>query len=161
MSRVCTVCTHADRPAIDAALIAGQALRDIGQRHGLSKDALFRHQDGHIPARMAKAQGAAEVAQADDLLRQLRKLQGKSVSLLLKAEQAGDYRTALAGIREARGCLELLAKLTDQLDDRPTINVLMAPEWVQVRAAMLEALHPYPEARAAVSGRLVALEASR
>lgn len=56
--------------------------------------------------------------------------------------------------------LELLAKLMGDLDDRPQINLLVAPEWHQVRAALLEALSPYPEARTAVAGRLIALEAA-
>lgn len=55
---------------------------------------------------------------------------------------------------------ELLAKLLGELNDQPQINVLVAPEWLQVRAVLLEALTPYPEARAAVAGRLLTLEAS-
>jgi len=157
--RVCSICVHDGRAAIDAALVAGTALRDVARQHAVSKDALFRHRSDHIPARLAKAQDAAEVAQADDLLREVRALRGKAYSLLLKAEAAGDIRTALAGIREARGCLELLAKLLGELDERPTVNVLVAPEWLAVRAALLDALSPYPDARAAVSGRLVALGA--
>ena len=159
MPRVCSICVHDGRAAIDAALVAGTALRDIARQHAVSKDALFRHRSDHIPAQLAKAQDAAEVAQADDLLREVRALRGKAYSLLLKAEAAGDIRTALAGIREARGCLELLAKLLGELDERPTVNVLVAPEWLAVRAALLDALSPYPDARAAVSGRLVALGA--
>jgi hypothetical protein len=64
-------------------------------------------------------------------------------------------------IREARGNLELLAKLTQQLDTRPTLNLLVAPEWLTVRAVLLEALAAYPEARAAVAGRLIAPEGGR
>jgi len=159
MPRTCTVCTHPDRAAIDAALVAGEPNRRIAARHAVTEQALRRHQMAdHIPARMAKAQEAAEVAQADDLLWDVRTLRSKAYSLLLQAEAAGDIRTALAGVREARGCLELLAKLLGELDDRPQLNVLVAPEWITLRAALLEALRPYPDARAAVSGRLVALE---
>jgi hypothetical protein len=46
--------------------------------------------------------------------------------------------------------LELLAKLLGDLDERPQINVLVAPEWIQLRTTLLEALRPYPEARTAV-----------
>jgi hypothetical protein len=54
--------------------------------------------------------------------------------------------------------LELLAKLLGELDDRPQINLLVAPEWHKVRAALLEALLPFPDARTAVATRLKALE---
>ena len=158
MPRLCSVCTHADHRGINAALVAGEPLRDVARQYGVSKDALFRHRSDHIPAHLATAREAETVA-ADDLLREVRALRGKAISLLLQAEAAGDIRTALAGIREARGCLELLAKLLGELDERPTINVLVAPEWLAVRATLIDALAPYPDARAAVSGRLVALGA--
>ena len=48
------------------------------------------------------------MAAADDLLGQVRALRSKAMSILLAAERQGDLRTALAGIREARACLELL-----------------------------------------------------
>ncbi len=160
MPRTCTICTHPERPAIDAALVAGTANRRIAAQHAVSEQAVRRHQAEHVPAKLAKAQEAREVAQADDLLRDVRVLRGKAVALLLKAEQAGDLRTALAGVREARGCVELLAKLAGELDERPVVNVLVAPEWLGVRAALLEALTPYPEARAAVSDRLLTLGAA-
>lgn len=53
--------------------------------------------------------------------------------------------------------IELLAKLLGELDDRPQVNILVSPEWLAVRGAVLDALAPYPEARASVSGRLLAL----
>ena len=159
MPRTCTVCGHEDRAAIDAALVAGTALRDVARRHAVSKDALFRHRDSHLPVSLTRARDAADVAQADDLLAQLRALLAKANALLANAETAGDIRTALAGVREARATLELLAELEGELDRRQTVNVLVAPEWIVVRSAVLDALAPYPDARAAVSDRLVALGA--
>ena len=44
--------------------------------------------------------------------------------------------------------------LLGDLDDRPVVNVLVSPEWQQVRAQILAALDPYPEARFAVAGAL-------
>lgn len=159
MPRVCSVCTHPQRAAIDTALVAGDALRGLSALYRVSEDALARHRDSHLPTRLVKAQAAQEVAQADDLLKEVRALRAKSYSLLLAAEKAGDLRTALAGVREARACLELLAKLMGELDERPQVNVLLAPEWITVRSAMVAALGPYPDARVAVAARLVALEA--
>src|SRR3954453_21307670 len=63
------------------------------------------------------------------------------------------------GVRETRGCLELLAKLLGELDERPQVNLLLAPEWRTVRGALLAALAGFPEARAAVARQLLALEA--
>ncbi len=56
--------------------------------------------------------------------------------------------------------VQLLAKLLGQLDERPQVNVLMAPEWLQVRAALLTALAPYADARLAVAAALASLDAA-
>ena len=158
MARTCTICRHAERASIDQALVRGASLRDIAGRYGLSKSSVERHQAEHLPALLVKGQAAEEMTQADRLLAEVRHLQATAHRLLLAAEAAGDLRTALLGVREARGNLELLAKLTQQLDTRPALNLLVAPEWLTVRAVLLEALIAYPEARAAVVGRLAALE---
>jgi len=115
---------------------------------------VLRHQKGHLPTLMVRAHDARQVTQADDLLAQARGLQAKAWALLEKAEADGDFKTALLGVREARGCLELLARLLGELDERPVINLVAAPEWIQIRTAILVALAPYPEARVAVAGAL-------
>lgn len=109
---------------------------------------------GHLPVTLARAQHAVDVAQADSLLDQLQGLLSKSKSILQTAEQAGDLRTALMGIREARGCLELLAELEGELDRRPQVNLLVAPEWLVLRDKVFRALEPHPAARIAVAAAL-------
>jgi hypothetical protein len=153
MPRVCTICTHDQRLAIDRALVEGESAPRIAAKYRVSDDAITRHR-AHIPAKLAQAQDAEEAAQADDLLRHVRALRGKSYALLQKAETAGDLKTALLGIREARACLELLAKLQGQLDERPIVNVLISPQWVALRAVILQTLAPYPDARAALAEAL-------
>jgi hypothetical protein len=155
--RRCTICTHDDRPTIDQMLVNHRPFRDIAGRFALTRSSVMRHHDDHLPETLTKAKAAEETARADDLLEQVRALRTKSLSLLLAAEKAGDIRTALAGIREARACLELLAEMSQAIDRRPTLNLLVAPEWLAARSVLLDALRPYPEARTAVAERLVAL----
>lgn len=157
MPRLCTVCGHQDRASIDQALVTGEANRRIATRHGLSEAAVRRHAGEHLPAHLAQAEDAKQATEAGDLLGQVRALQARAVAILDKAERAGDYRTALAGIREARGCLELLLEVSGELDRRP-VNVLVSPEWLQTRAIIVQALVAYPEARLAVADELARLE---
>ena len=89
--------------------------------------------------------------------RSVRALRSKVMSILLRAEQKGDLPTALAGIREARACLALLPEVEGERDRRPTLKLLVLPQWIEARSTLLEAPRPYPEARAAVAERLVAL----
>jgi len=115
MARVCTVCTHAERVAIDRALVQRRSFRDIARQFGVSKDAAVRHHDEHIPERLAEAKRAEDAAAADDLLVQVRGLRGHAMDILLASKQAEtpDYRTALAAIREVRGCIELFVKIRE------------------------------------------------
>jgi hypothetical protein len=151
MPRSCTVCTHECREEIDQALVAGESTGKISGRYRtIDQRALRRHRANHLPAKLVMAQAAEEVAQADDLLDQVRGLQGRALAILDKAENAGELRTALSAIREARGNLELLAKLLGELDERPQVNILVSPEWLELRAVIVGALEPYSEARGAV-----------
>ena len=161
MPRVCTICTHPERETINQALVANMPLRTIADRYGLSHQALMRHKTEHLPVALAKAQEAKETAIADDLLGQVKALRNKAISILSKAEAAGDLKTALLGIREARSCIELLAEMEGEISRNPQINILVAPEWLAVRTVLLRALQPYPEARTAVAAALTGVEHDR
>lgn len=62
-------------------------------------------------------------------------------------------------MREARGCIELQAKLLGELSDRPQVNVLISPQWIGLRDAIFVALEAFPDARARVADELLELEA--
>ncbi len=175
MPRVCKICTHDQREAIERALVNGTPLRDIAGQFGISRSALDRHKENHLAAGVVKAKAAEEVAHADSVLDQIRvicerteRLYQVSEGILSKAYKANDLRTALGAVREANSCnkearnnMELLAELTKELDRNTTVNVLVAPEWAAVQSALYEALRPYPDARVAVAERLTVLEVGR
>jgi translation initiation factor IF-2 len=148
--RSCTVCSHPEREAIDRALVGDASNRSVASLYDVSEAAVRRHKAKHLPTKLAKAHEAEEVARADELLRQVRSLQSKTLNILLQAESAGDLRTALSAVREARGNVELLAKLSGELDESPVVNVLISPEWLELRAVIVGALEPHSEARGAV-----------
>ena len=150
MPRRCTVCDHPKRHGIDKALVTGAPYRSVAKRFGLSDSAVYRHKTEHLPTHLLKAREAEEVAQADDLLEQVRNLQTHALDILNRAEKAGDLRTALAAISQARGNLELLGKLAGELDERPVVNLNISPEWLELRAMIIGALEPHPAAHTAV-----------
>jgi hypothetical protein len=148
--RRCTVCDHPERHDIDQALVTGAPYRSVAKRFELSESAVYRHKIDHLPAHLSKAREAEEAARADDLLDQVRNLQAHALDILESAEKAGDLRTALAAISQARGNLELLGKLAGQLDERRVINLNVSPEWLELRAIIVGALEPHPAAHGAV-----------
>ena len=55
MPRSCSICTHPQRQAIDQALMAGSALRNIAPRFGTSVTALHRHKHEHLSTALTQA----------------------------------------------------------------------------------------------------------
>jgi len=114
--RVCTVCSHGDRPAINAALVAGEPKRAIAARFGLSESAVKRHAADHLPAALVTAARAAEVAEAEGLLRQVEAIARRARAYETQAASAGDLRAALLALREERATVALAARMTGRLD---------------------------------------------
>ena len=149
MPRTCTVCAHESRADIDKALVAGTPYRDIALRFSLGVMAVQRHK-AHVAQAIVQVQEAKEEAQALDVVKQLKTINASTVAILHEARQQRDPDIALKAIDRIQRQIELQAKLLGDLDERPQVNILIAPEWLAVRAALLVALLPYPDARTAV-----------
>jgi hypothetical protein len=167
LTRTCTICKHSQKDDIDTALIGNGTFRYISEKYNVSTGALQRHKKEHLIHRLAEVQKAKDVAlnkfaekaaheareeidHSGDMLTQIQDLGKRALSLLNQAEESGDLRTALAGIKEARGCIELLAKIEGRLDDRPQVNINLSSQWIKLRATIINVLQPYPAARQAV-----------
>ena len=128
MPRSCPVCEHEDREEINAALASNERIRTIADRWSVSKVALMRHRNEHLPvsaieeareaeAGEAEAKETEEDVHADELLDQLRDLQEHTLAILGEAEEAEELSSALQAITEAKDYLERLAKLLSDLDE--------------------------------------------
>jgi hypothetical protein len=124
--KTCAVCSHPLRKEIDQLLVNQVPLRDIAAQNGTSSSALFRHSQ-HIPGALLAAKGVEKAADAESLLDQVRGLVRRANSIMDKAEKSGKLQTALAAIREARCCLELLGKISGELQVRPGATPAMQP----------------------------------
>jgi len=148
----CRVCQHPDKFEIEKAFIEGTSLRDIARQHGVSKDSVQFHGKEHIVKMLLKAYEIQDASQGSQLYRQVIGLGETAQRLLEKAEARDDLKTALDGVGKLRGVLELIAKMSGELKEQTQVtNILVAsPEWGQLRARLMQALTPYPEARTAV-----------
>lgn len=158
MPRVCTVCTHAERGAIDRALATGTPNRRIATQYGLSEASVRRHAAEHLPATLVKAQEAEDVRQALDVVQQLTAINQASLDVLKQARDRHDGELALKAVDRVQKQIELQAKLLGELNDQPVVTLWLAPEWLAVRTALLIALQSFPEARQAVAAALLRLE---
>jgi hypothetical protein len=153
MGRQCTVCGHKDVEEINKLLLSGTSFRDIAGQFDLSKTALARHKESHIPKELLKSNEIQEIAKADALLVQLGEVREKTLSLLDKAEKAADtrvYGAPVAYLREVREQIKLLAELEGRLASQPQITIVSSPQWIELRTLIITALEPYPDARQAV-----------
>lgn len=170
MGRTCTVCTHDKRQEIDKALVTGATHREVSERFRLSPSAVYRHKTGHLPARLKRAfeaqetrkavelvqhraeERAKDVGQAIDVVRQLQAINSACLEVLQKARTDGKHALSLQAVDRIHRQIELQAKLLGELQDSgPQVNVLIAPEWHEVRVVVFRALERFPEARAAVA----------
>jgi len=132
MPRKCTVCDHPHRAEIDAAIVEGTSLRVVAGHASLSFAAMQRHAKAHLPPAIVKAAEVKaeilEVARAETLLDQVKALQIRALELLDQAEASGEIRNALAGVRECRGILELLGRVTRELGPQTAVGVAVVTQ---------------------------------
>ena len=156
MGRVCTICSHEQRFAIEELLATRQSTyRGIARKYGVSEDAVSRHvKAGHVSQLLALAVDAERAAQADSLLDRIEALHSRTLAILEAVEGTDEHGTALAAIREARRNLELIGEVTRELDRAGTINLELTVEWQEVKAVLVNTLASYPEAQQAVFNAL-------
>ena len=160
MPRTCTVCSHPEREAINEALAAQHSLRGIARKYFGSvkaEDALARHKADHVPAVLVKAAQAREIAHADHLLEEANRLY-QVATAIMEQHQADKPDTALRTIQTAGRLLVLPGELLGELNRTPQVHLYLSAEWLQVRAVVLQALAPFPEARAATAQALLQME---
>lgn len=167
----CATCGHPDHEKINEAIMGGMPMTHIARKWGINESSLRAHKKNHISAAYKAVNAATEAATGErkslDQLRELIPILKNGLDWATGKQDPNGNFTVLpnvsqmvAIIREIRATLELLAKITGELDERPqtVINVLNTDQWLLARRAVVEALAPYPEARLAVASRLMLLE---
>jgi hypothetical protein len=158
MSQTCTVCRHEQRELIDRALVAGTPLRDIAERFFSSKAALARHRVSHLLPEVLQAATVKQTLRADALIAEATALHQKARDLLRQAEEKGDMRTAMAGVREVLRCLDFALKLQTvipaevshvidveavEMADTPTVEAVRR-DWELICVVLGEELQQWP-----------------
>ena len=123
MPRKCSICVNGSRTEIEQSVLAGDSYRAVAQRFQVSRDAVVRHRR-HLKAATPNSIQVEQIFESGSLIEQLRRLTSEAQRLKEKAEMAGDFRTALAAVRELCRIVELVAKLRGEIDGRNEINVV-------------------------------------
>jgi hypothetical protein len=142
----------------------------LAKRYGLGSDALSRHSRNHLPPQLrAKLIAGPDLdidlpklreTESQSLLVHLVSLRHRLFAALDTAEENGDGHmlSTLAG--QLHRNMELVGKLLGDLatGSTHTTNILIAPQYVTMRHALVDALAPFPEARRAVAAVLHRIE---
>ena len=88
---------HEQRTEIKIAIVRRAPYRDIKGRFKVSKSAVARHAEVHLPEALAKSEEARKVADADTVLQQMVHLRDKALGILDRSEEAEDSKTGFTG----------------------------------------------------------------
>ena len=150
MPRRCTICSHKNIEEINKELVNGKPFRDIAGQFNISKSALERHKAKHLPGDLIKSKRIEEVVQADNIVERLINLTNETMQIYNEVKKIKDYDLALKAIARAEKQAELQAKLLGELQQEGAVNLIMAPEWIELRQVILRAVEPFPEAGEAI-----------
>lgn len=167
------VTVHPQRAEIELQLAKGVPLRVLSARYGLSPDTLWRHK-ASLPPQLKEAL-IHKALKPGIALDKLRTEESESLLLNIQAQRAKLLRAQdraieteqLSIVAQISGQihrnLEIAAKylgLLVQHHQHTSVSILLAPEYLTLRATLVQSLAPYPEARHAVTQALQRIESA-
>lgn len=121
MSRKCSICNHNRRQEIERALLRGESHHAVAQQFTISRGAVARHLK-HVSTALTQAQEVEEDGKS--ILRRVGELILQAEQVKARANREGDYRTALAALREMTRLVELQARLTGELQEKHETKIV-------------------------------------
>ena len=119
----CSVCNHAQREAIDLAIVGGQEINALERQFCVSRFALRRHRE-HIIELVARSPEGQKLARADSIIAEIAQLEDLALTVLDNARIAKDGRLILAAIATMKSLLEFRAKIAGALKGKMQGNTL-------------------------------------
>jgi DNA-binding transcriptional ArsR family regulator len=163
---------HPAKAEIELAIAIGESAGSIAKRFDLAKSTVRRHVKRLPPYLKAAALGdllapgrdleALKVEEGKGLIALFASQRARCLLVQDKALELGEHQLALQASREIIRVGELLARYLGKLDQHSTstaISVIVSPEYLKLRNAVVQVLRAYPEALAELTSRLQAIEA--
>ena len=166
MGRKSKIEAHPQSEEIIRRLASGEEYSDIVRDiPTITWDDLDYYQKKKLPVILSKSKDlktladeieSADVHKGDTYLQLVIGLQKKALDALEQQNAKEDPKSWALVSREARGYVELMGKALDRIRDAPQqqINILVLPEWLELRSTIIQSLRPYPEALEAVRDAL-------
>lgn len=159
MGKPCSSCNHEDRESLDHALVLGhESLRSLARRFGVDRHSLSRHVSHHLTPALTRVVTERQEAGPRSALERLEELHDEARAVLDAAKEGKQGQLSLQAVRELRGIVETIAKITGELDERARVQIVLTQtvEWQAFRDTLLAILADYPEVQARVIPALAA-----
>lgn len=159
MPRNCSICAREDVEQINRDICAGVPFERLHEKYSASVGALHRHKT-HLMSQIMAAQ-PVDISDPSSVMRRVQELEQRADGLYKAAVKKGDLLNTGRALKELREITALYARLTGELNTQQQVihqHLHVTPEWAVLRSTMLQALAPYPEARAAL---ITALEGAQ
>jgi len=118
----CKICKRSDRFEIDKKIAAGISYRKIAAEYGLSLGPISRHKR-HVGQAIVTAYQAEKAEHGRDLLDRVEGAIAQAQGLLETAKGEKSYPSAVAALNSILRALELIARLTGQLNPGTGVSV--------------------------------------
>jgi hypothetical protein len=151
----CKSCNDPNHEEYDKDYFSGKINKsEYARLVGCSIPSVTRHIENHVPKDLVVATEARAVTKADDLLSQISYYETEARRYKEMAEADGNVDLALKAVDRALKCVEIYAKVRGIINDQPQVNILVNPQWIELKAVIVAALRPYPDALEAVRDAL-------
>lgn len=146
MARKCTLCSHPNKAEIEAQILDNVPNRDIERRHGIGRNAIANHKKKHMTFVAAAVQADPRVEKAtehavtatldnlsttDQFRARFSEMRRKIDTILEYAEQENNVNQQIAAIREARGLMDLEARVILQILGMKNDNQPLEVRWIE------------------------------
>ena len=166
-----TIDVHPDRARIELGLARGVPLRVVAEKYGVSMHAAHRHK-AKLPPQLKAALAARALKPGTDLEKLrideseglLQNLAAQRARLLWSQDQAleaANHSIVAQLAAQIHRNLQLVGQYLGEFlrhDVHTSVNIVLRPEYLQLRSVLMQALKPFPDARRAVSAAIHELE---
>ncbi|MGA2883955.1 MAG: hypothetical protein ABSE80_02210 [Halobacteriota archaeon] len=152
----CTFCNYRDAGILEQQIATKQITQpQAADIIGCNKSTVSRHMSNCVPRRIRESMKPEPVEVADlNVVNALTTSHQTTLDILQDSLSDRDRKHALLALQTEIRQLDLMAKVTGQVNTAPQMNFMVNPELVRLKQVIIETLRPYPKARLALSDAL-------
>lgn len=128
MTRVCQICTHSKRLAIDRELVQGRGLTDISKKYDVNYQSLYAHSQNHISRQLAQCYEKKQLEEDFHLLDRIDQMLTRVEKIFRRNYAKKRDGMALKALSEQRQTFELLAKISYALHQAKLTELELAKQ---------------------------------